>query len=57
MATPAPDRIHATGIPARIQTGVRRESDAYKDTNTVMENQTDLVTPVHTLRQIVCVKG
>jgi tRNA-splicing ligase RtcB len=30
---------------------------AYKDIDTVMENQTDLVDVVHTLRQVVCVKG
>lgn len=31
--------------------------DAYKDIDSVMANQADLVTPVHTLRQFVCVKG
>ncbi len=31
--------------------------DAYKDIDRVMANQADLVTPVHTLRQFVCVKG
>lgn len=31
--------------------------DAYKDIDSVMANQADLVTPVHTLRQLVCVKG
>ena len=30
---------------------------AYKDIDTVMENQNDLVEVVHTLRQIVCIKG
>lgn len=30
---------------------------AYKDIDTVMTNQTDLVETVHELRQIVCVKG
>jgi len=30
---------------------------AYKDIDTVMENQSDLVEVVHTLKQIVCVKG
>lgn len=30
---------------------------AYKDIDEVMANQADLVKPVHTLRQIVCVKG
>jgi len=31
--------------------------DAYRDIDRVMANQSDLVTPVHTLRQFVCVKG
>ncbi len=30
---------------------------AYKDIDQVMENQTDLVEVVHTLKQVVCVKG
>jgi len=30
---------------------------AYKDLDVVMANQADLVRPIHTLRQIVCVKG
>jgi tRNA-splicing ligase RtcB len=30
---------------------------AYKDIDTVMANQADLVEIVHTLRQVVCVKG
>ncbi len=30
---------------------------AYKDIDTVMANQADLVEPLHELRQIVCVKG
>lgn len=30
---------------------------AYKDIDQVMENQSDLVDVVHTLRQVVCVKG
>jgi len=42
----------------------RKDSDvldeipgAYKDIDEVMANQSDLVKPIHTLRQIVCVKG
>lgn len=42
----------------------RKDSDvldeipgAYKDIDEVMANQADLVKPIHTLRQIVCVKG
>ena len=30
---------------------------AYKDIDEVMDNQTDLVEVVHTLKQVVCVKG
>ena len=30
---------------------------AYKDIDTVMANQDDQVEVVHTLRQVVCVKG
>lgn len=30
---------------------------AYKDIDQVMANQQDLVEVVHTLRQVVCVKG
>jgi tRNA-splicing ligase RtcB (3'-phosphate/5'-hydroxy nucleic acid ligase) len=30
---------------------------AYKDIDAVMAAQTDLVEVVHTLRQVVCVKG
>ena len=30
---------------------------AYKDLDVVMENQKDLVEVVHTLKQVLCVKG
>ena len=30
---------------------------AYKDIDAVMANQADLVDVVHTLKQVVCVKG
>ena len=30
---------------------------AYKDIDKVMQNQSDLVDIVHTLKQVVCVKG
>ncbi|OQX13681.1 MAG: RNA-splicing ligase RtcB, partial [Thiothrix lacustris] len=30
---------------------------AYKDIDVVMQNQSDLVEVVHTLRQVICVKG
>jgi RNA-splicing ligase RtcB len=35
----------------------RRNADAYKSSDAVMEAQRDLVDVVHTLRQVVCVKG
>jgi len=30
---------------------------AYKDIDEVMSNQSDLVEVVHTLKQVVCIKG
>jgi len=46
------------GIECRKDTGVIDEiPGAYKDIDQVMENQNDLVEVVHTLRQVVCVKG
>ena len=30
---------------------------AYKDIDVVMENQKDLVIPIHTLKQVLCIKG
>jgi tRNA-splicing ligase RtcB len=46
------------GIEARLDGGVLDESPAaYKDIDAVMAAQADLVEIVHTLRQIVCVKG
>jgi tRNA-splicing ligase RtcB len=30
---------------------------AYKDIDEVMENQSDLVEVLHTLKQLICVKG
>ena len=30
---------------------------AYKNIDTVMDNQSDLVEVVHTLKQVACVKG
>jgi tRNA-splicing ligase RtcB len=35
----------------------RRNPGAYKDIDIVMENQRDLVEVVHTLKQVICVKG
>lgn len=46
------------GIECRKDQGVIDEIPAaYKDIDKVMENQNDLVTIEHTLRQVVCVKG
>jgi tRNA-splicing ligase RtcB len=46
------------GIECRKDKGVIDElPEAYKDIDAVMANQTDLVDVVHTLKQVVCVKG
>jgi tRNA-splicing ligase RtcB len=46
------------GVECRKDKGVLDEiPGAYKDIDQVMENQSDLVEVVHTLRQVVCVKG
>ncbi|MCW8127116.1 RtcB family protein [Microbulbifer halophilus] len=46
------------GIQCRKDRGVIDEIPAaYKDIDRVMENQADLVETVHTLRQVVCIKG
>ncbi len=47
-----------TGIECRKDGGVIDEIPAaYKDIDQVMAHQTDLVDVVHTLRQVICVKG
>lgn len=53
------DHIKATeGIECRKDEGVIDESPAaYKDIDSVMLSQEDLVRVVHTLRQVLCVKG
>ena len=53
------DRRAATeGIECRKDTDVIDETPAaYKDIDAVMEAQHDLVAVVHTLKQVVCVKG
>ena len=53
------DHIEATkGIECRKDRGVVDETPmAYKDIDKVMAAQTDLVEVVHTLKQVVCVKG
>lgn len=46
------------GVECRKDGGVVDEiPGAYKDIDVVMENQTDLVVPVYTLKQVLCVKG
>jgi tRNA-splicing ligase RtcB len=46
------------GVECRKDSGVIDEIPAaYKDIDTVMANQSDLVDIVHTLKQVVCVKG
>lgn len=47
-----------SGIECRKDKGVVDEiPSAYKDIDGVMQNQTDLVEVVHTLKQVVCIKG
>jgi tRNA-splicing ligase RtcB len=46
------------GVECRKDKGVIDEiPGAYKDIDVVMENQSDLVEVVHTLKQVLCVKG
>ena len=46
------------GVECRKDRGVIDEiPGAYKDIDQVMENQVDLVETVHTLKQVLCVKG
>lgn len=46
------------GVECRKDAGAIDEiPGAYKDIDTVMENQKDLVEVVHTLKQVLCVKG
>ena len=53
------DHITATeGVECRKDAGVIDETPAaYKDIDAVMAAQADLVDVVHTLKQVVCVKG
>lgn len=53
------DHMKATfGIECRKDEGVLDETpDAYKDIENVMAAQSDLVEVVHTLKQVLCVKG
>ena len=46
------------GVICRKDKGVLDEiPGAYKDIDEVMRNQSDLVEVVHTLKQVICVKG
>ena len=46
------------GVICRKDSGVIDEiPGAYKDIDAVMENQRDLTETLHTLKQVVCVKG
>ena len=50
--------MQTDGVECRKDKGVVDEIPAaYKDIDVVMENQSDLVEIVHTLKQVVCVKG
>lgn len=53
------DHVAATaGVECRKDDGVIDETPgAYKDIDAVMAAQVDLVEIVHTLKQVVCVKG
>jgi len=51
-------RAATEGVECRKDAGVLDETPAaYKDIDAVMAAQTDLVEVVHTLKQVVCVKG
>ena len=53
------DVVHQTlGVECRKDKGIVDEiPGAYKDIDKVMEHQSDLIEVVHTLKQIVCIKG
>jgi tRNA-splicing ligase RtcB len=51
-------RAATAGVECRKDKGVIDEIPmAYKDIDAVMQAQEDLVEVVHTLKQVVCVKG
>lgn len=51
-------KAQTVGIECRKDKGVMDEIPmAYKDIDTVMANQNDLVEVVHTLKQVMCIKG
>lgn len=50
--------LQTEGVECRKDASVLDEIPAaYKDIDAVMANQTDLVEPLHTLKQVLCVKG
>jgi len=56
--TPADLEAQTQGVICRKDKGVLNEiPGAYKDIDQVMANQADLVEVVHTLKQLVCIKG
>jgi tRNA-splicing ligase RtcB len=56
--TPRDLALQTQGVVCRKDRGVVDEiPGAYKDIDEVMANQSDLVETVHTLKQVVCVKG
>ena len=56
--TLADHRKATEGVECRKDAGVIDETPmAYKDIDAVMAAQSDLIDVVHTLRQVVCVKG
>lgn len=58
LFTPDDLSLQTQGIECRKDGGVVDEIPAaYKDIDQVMANQTDLVEVVHTLKQVLCVKG
>ena len=51
-------KAQTDGVECRKDKGVMDEiPSAYKDIDTVMANQSDLVEVVHTLKQVMCIKG
>ena len=56
--TLADHRQATEGVECRKDEGVIDETPmAYKDIDAVMAAQTDLVEVVHTLKQVLCIKG
>jgi tRNA-splicing ligase RtcB len=56
--TPRDLQEQTAGVMCRKDSGVIDEiPGAYKDIDEVMANQSDLVDVVHTLKQVLCVKG